>query len=244
MSNVVPKHIAIIMDGNGRWAKLQGFSTRIRGHEIGVTALRNSATYASEIGVKFLTVYAFSEENWGRPKSEIDALMSILVRSLNKELDTLQKNGIRLNSIGNIDSLPKKCRKELKETIQATSSNKSMTLTLALSYGGRQEIIHAAKKIAKKVLDGNLQIEDISDDVFSQELSTYNLPDPDLMIRTSGEQRISNFLIWQSSYTELVFLPVLWPDFSSIHMEAAITEYHERQRRWRKTTEQLKDSKS
>ena len=239
MNNPIPKHIAIIMDGNGRWAKVQGFKTRIRGHEIGVTALRNAATHASEIGVKYLTVYAFSEENWSRPKSEIDALMSILVRSLSNELETLQKNGIRLNAIGNLDSLPRKCNKELQETIKATSANNLMTLTLALSYGSRQEILIATKSIVNKVLDGRLKIDDINDISFSKELSTYDLPDPELMIRTSGEQRISNFLLWQSSYTELVFLPVLWPDFSRVHLEDAISQYQKRNRRLGKTSDQI-----
>lgn len=239
MNNPIPKHIAIIMDGNGRWAKIQGFKTRIRGHEIGVTALRNAATHASEIGVKYLTVYAFSEENWSRPKSEIDALMSILVRSLSNELETLQKNGIRLNAIGNLDSLPRKCNKELQETIKATSANNMMTLTLALSYGSRQEILIATKSIVNKVLDGRLKIDDINDISFSKELSTYDLPDPELMIRTSGEQRISNFLLWQSSYAELVFLPVLWPDFSRVHLEDAISQYQKRQRRLGKTSDQI-----
>ena len=239
MKNPIPKHIAIIMDGNGRWAKVQGFKTRIRGHEIGVTALRNAATHASEIGVKYLTVYAFSEENWSRPKSEIDALMSILVRSLSNELETLQKNGIRLNAIGNLDSLPRKCNKELQETIKATSANNLMTLTLALSYGSRQEILIATKSIVNKVLDGRLKIDDINDISFSKELSTYDLPDPELMIRTSGEQRISNFLLWQSSYAELVFLPVLWPDFSRVHLEDAISQYQKRNRRLGKTSDQI-----
>jgi|TARA_B110000483_G_scaffold43063_2_gene53696 undecaprenyl diphosphate synthase len=239
MNNPIPKHIAIIMDGNGRWAKIQGFKTRIRGHEIGVTALRNAATHASEIGVKYLTVYAFSEENWSRPKSEIDALMSILVRSLSNELETLQKNGIRLNAIGNLDSLPRKCNKELQETIKATSANNLMTLTLALSYGSRQEILIATKSIVNKVLDGRLKIDDINDISFSKELSTYDLPDPELMIRTSGEQRISNFLLWQSSYAELVFLPVLWPDFSRVHLEDAISQYQKRNRRLGKTSDQI-----
>ena len=239
MNNPIPKHIAIIMDGNGRWAKIQGFKTRIRGHEIGVTALRNAATHASEIGVKYLTVYAFSEENWSRPKSEIDALMSILVRSLSNELETLQKNGIRLNAIGNLDSLPRKCNKELQETIKATSANNMMTLTLALSYGSRQEILIATKSIVNKVLDGRLKIDDINDISFSKELSTYDLPDPELMIRTSGEQRISNFLLWQSSYAELVFLPVLWPDFSRVHLEDAISQYQKRNRRLGKTSDQI-----
>jgi|TARA_B110000444_G_scaffold254343_1_gene286679 undecaprenyl diphosphate synthase len=239
MNNPIPKHIAIIMDGNGRWAKVQGFKTRIRGHEIGVTALRNAATHASEIGVKYLTVYAFSEENWSRPKSEIDALMSILVRSLSNELETLQKNGIRLNAIGNLDSLPRKCNKELQETIKATSANNLMTLTLALSYGSRQEILIATKSIVNKVLDGRLKIDDINDISFSKELSTYDLPDPELMIRTSGEQRISNFLLWQSSYAELVFLPVLWPDFSRVHLEDAISQYQKRNRRLGKTSDQI-----
>ena len=239
MNNPIPKHIAIIMDGNGRWAKLQGFKTRIRGHEIGVTALRNTATHASEMGIKYLTVYAFSEENWSRPKSEIDALMSILVRSLSSELETLQQNGIRLNAIGNLDNLPRNCKKELQETIKATSSNNTMTLTLALSYGSRQEILMATKNIAKQVLEGTLKINQINDISFSKELSTYGLPDPELMIRTSGEQRISNFLLWQSSYAELVFLPVLWPDFSRVHLEDAISQYQNRERRMGKTSDQI-----
>jgi undecaprenyl diphosphate synthase len=239
MNNPIPEHIAIIMDGNGRWAKLQGFKTRIRGHEIGVTALRNTATHASEMGIKYLTVYAFSEENWSRPKSEIDALMSILVRSLSSELETLQQNGIRLNAIGNLDNLPRNCKRELQETIKATSSNNRMVLTLALSYGSRQEILTATKNIAKQVLEGTLKIDEINDIVFSRELSTYSLPDPDLMIRTSGEQRISNFLLWQSSYAELVFLPVLWPDFSRVHLEDAISQYQNRERRKGKTSDQI-----
>jgi len=239
MNNLIPKHIAIIMDGNGRWAKLQGFKTRIRGHEIGVTALRNTATHASEMGIKYLTVYAFSEENWSRPKSEIDALMSILIRSLSSELETLQKNGIRLNAIGNLDNLPRNCKKELQETIKATSSNNTMTLTLALSYGSRQEILVATKNIAKQVLEGTLKINEINDISFSKELSTCGLPDPELMIRTSGEQRISNFLLWQSSYAELVFLPVLWPDFSKEHLEDAILQYQNRERRMGKTSDQI-----
>ena len=239
MNNPIPKHIAIIMDGNGRWAKLQGFKTRIRGHEIGVTALRNTATHASEMGIKYLTVYAFSEENWSRPKSEIDALMSILVSSLSSELETLQQNGIRLNAIGNLDNLPRNCKKELQETIKATSSNNTMTLTLALSYGSRQEILMATKNIAKQVLEGTLKINQINDISFSKELSTYGLPDPELMIRTSGEQRISNFLLWQSSYAELVFLPVLWPDFSRVHLEDAISQYQKRNRRLGKTSDQI-----
>ncbi len=239
MNNLIPKHIAIIMDGNGRWAKLQGFKTRIRGHEIGVTALRNTATHASEMGIKYLTVYAFSEENWSRPKSEIDALMSILIRSLSSELETLQKNGIRLNAIGNLDNLPRNCKKELQETIKATSSNNTMTLTLALSYGSRQEILIATKNIAKQVLEGTLKINEINDISFSKELSTCGLPDPELMIRTSGEQRISNFLLWQISYAELVFLPVLWPDFSKEHLEDAISQYQNRERRMGKTSDQI-----
>jgi undecaprenyl diphosphate synthase len=239
MNNPIPEHIAIIMDGNGRWAKLQGFKTRIRGHEIGVTALRNAATHASEMGIKYLTVFAFSEENWSRPKSEIDALMSILVRSLSSELETLQQNGIRLNAIGNLDNLPRNCKRELQETIKATSSNNRMVLTLALSYGSRQEILTATKNIAKQVLEGTLKIDEINDIIFSRELSTYSLPDPELMIRTSGEQRISNFLLWQSSYAELVFLPVLWPDFSRVHLEDAISQYQNRERRKGKTSDQI-----
>ena len=239
MKNLVPSHIAIIMDGNGRWAKNQGFKTRIRGHEVGVDALRNAAKYASKIGVKFLTVYAFSQENWRRPKTEVDALMSILVSSLNNEVQTLQENGIQLNAIGNKESLPKKCRTELNEAIQATASNNKMTLTLALSYSSRQEITSATKTIAKKIINGEISIDEINENMFSDELSTSKMPDPELLIRTSGEKRISNFLLWQISYTELVFLNVLWPDFSDEHFEEAILEFNNRQRRLGMTSEQI-----
>ena len=239
MKNFIPNHVAIIMDGNGRWAKKQGFKTRIRGHEFGVDALRNASKYASKIGVKFLTVYAFSQENWSRPKTEVDALMSILVSSLNNEVQTLQENGIRLNAIGDIESLPKKCQIELEEVILATTSNDKMTLILALSYGSRQEIINATKKIAKKTKNGEIRIDDINENIFSEELSTCKIPDPELLIRTSGEKRISNFLLWQISYTELVFLNVLWPDFSDEDFKEAILEFNNRQRRLGKTSEQI-----
>ena len=236
----LPKHIAIIMDGNGRWAKQQGFMTRVRGHEVGVAALRRSATAAAELGIQYLTVYAFSEENWSRPKSEVNALMRILVNSLKKELDTLQEHNIRLNAIGNLEDLPKDCHKELKEVMHATSNNDRMVLTLALSYGSRQEMIRATQQLAEMARQGKIQPEDITAEDFASALYTKGLPDPDLLIRTSGEQRISNFLLWQISYAELVFSPVLWPDFSKEDLEQAIAQYQKRERRMGKTSEQLK----
>lgn len=236
----LPKHIAIIMDGNGRWAKEQGFMTRVKGHEVGVAALRRSATAAAELGIQYLTVYAFSEENWARPKSEVNALMRILVNSLKKELDTLQEHNIRLNAIGNLSDLPKDCREELKEVMHATSNNDRMVLTLALSYGSRQEMLRATQQLAEMAQRGQIQPEDITAEDFAAALYTKGMPDPDLLIRTSGEQRISNFLLWQISYAELVFSPVLWPDFSKEDLEQAIAQYQKRERRMGKTSEQLK----
>ncbi len=237
----LPTHIAIIMDGNGRWAKMQGFRTRIRGHEVGVEALRRTAKSCAELGIKYLTVYAFSEENWARPKAEVDALMRILVSSLRKELPTLMKHGIQLQAMGTLDLLPKSAQRELQEVKNATAANSTIVLTLALSYGSRQEILHATKTLAQEVLEGKRDIESIDEAVFGQALYTHSMPDPDLVIRTSGEHRISNFLLWQISYAELIFMPVLWPDFSKEHLEEALAHFAARERRLGKTSEQLNE---
>ena len=235
----IPQHVAIIMDGNGRWAKKRGFATRVRGHEIGVEALRRAATGAAELGIRYLTVYAFSEENWQRPKAEVDALMNILMTSLSKELPVLQENGIRLHAIGNLDALPSKARRQLDATLKATAGNERMVLTLALSYGSRQEILGAVQQIARQAANGELQPEALTEADIAQALWTHDLPDPELVIRTSGEQRISNFLLWQISYAEFVFLPVLWPDFSKEDLVEALEQYAGRERRLGKTSEQL-----
>lgn len=233
-----PQHVAIIMDGNGRWAKKKGFLRAI-GHENGVDALRNAATTCAELGVPYLTVYAFSSENWNRPKKEVNALMSLLVSSLKKELKTLEKNDIRLNAIGNLESLPSKIQKELKEVMDKTATHKHMTLTLALSYGSHEEITAATREIAQKVKDGALKIEDISAETISTHLYTSNMPNPDLLIRTSGETRISNFMMWQIAYSELYFSNKLWPDFNSEDFYEALLNYQNRERRFGKISEQI-----
>ena len=228
----IPQHVAIIMDGNGRWAKKQGFATRVRGHELGVEALRRASTGAAELGIRFLTVYAFSEENWQRPKAEVDALMNILMTSLSKELPVLQENGIRLHAIGNLDALPSKARKQLDATREATAGNTRMVLTLALSYGSRQELTSAVRVLAEKAVRGELQAQSISERDVAQALWTHDLPDPELVIRTSGEQRISNFLLWQLAYAELHITDVLWPDFDQQALVAALLDYQGRQSRF------------
>lgn len=234
----LPQHIAIIMDGNGRWAKGLG-KLRVFGHKNGVSAVREVLEGAIEVGVKHLTLYAFSSENWNRPKLEVQALMELLINSLNKELPTFQNNGVRVKAIGSIDSLPNNCQNTLANTIELTKNNTTCVLTLALSYGSRNEIIEATKKIAQRVAAGELKVEDINDDLFSASLQTDGTPDPDLMIRTSGEQRISNFLLWQLAYTELWFSPKLWPDFTREDLFGAILDFQNRERRFGKTSEQL-----
>lgn len=234
----VPRHVAIIMDGNGRWAKKKGYMRAI-GHENGVDALRNIATAAAEIGVKHLTVYAFSSENWKRPKSEINALMTLLVSSLRKELKTLNDNDIRLCAIGQIDTLPTKCHRELQEVMRLTANHSHMDLVLALSYGSRQELIQAAQSLARQVQQGNLAAEDISEQTLEQALYTKDFPNPDLLIRTSGEYRISNYLLWQIAYSELYFTNTLWPDFSKEDFYEAILSYQNRERRYGKISEQI-----
>lgn len=234
----LPQHIAIIMDGNGRWAKGLG-KLRVFGHKNGVSAVREVLEGAIELGIPYLTLYAFSSENWNRPKLEVRALMELLISSLNKELVTFQKNGVKLNAIGNLAELPKNTQKTLNDTIEATKENVKCTLTLALSYGSRVEILDATKKIARQLALGTLKEEDITEGLFSQNLYTADLPDPDLMIRTSGEQRISNYLLWQMAYTELWFSPKMWPEFSRNDLFEAIFDYQSRERRFGKTSEQL-----
>ncbi len=234
----LPKHIAIIMDGNGRWAKGKG-KFRIFGHQNGVKAVHQVTEACAELGVKFLTLYAFSTENWSRPKSEIDALMELLVSTIRKETPTLMKNNIRLESIGNIEDLPAKCRKELVEAKNETVQNTGMTLVLALSYSSKWDIINAVKQIANDVQKGLLNAEAISDATLDSYLSTKDLPHPEMMIRTSGEQRISNFLLWELAYSELFFSPKLWPDFTKEDLYEAIISYQSRERRFGKISEQL-----
>ncbi|GAA4314175.1 isoprenyl transferase [Pontixanthobacter gangjinensis] len=234
----LPKHIAIIMDGNGRWAKQKGF-LRASGHKEGTKAVRDVVEGCAEIGVENLTLYAFSTENWNRPKLEVDTLMKLLVSSLKKEIKTLEDNDIRLNSIGNISNLPKKARTELLDVINKTSGNKRMTLTLALSYGSREEINSCITQIATKVKSGELSPDAVDESVINEHLYTRNLPDVDLLIRTSGEQRISNFLLWQIAYAELYFTKILWPDYRKEDLFEAIYNYQNRERRFGKTSEQL-----
>jgi undecaprenyl diphosphate synthase len=208
---------------------------------VGVEALRRTAQSCAELGIRFLTVYAFSEENWSRPKTEVDALMRILVSSLSKELPTLMQHGIQLQAIGKLDQLPKSAQRELNEVKAATAGNARLVLTLALSYGSRQEMLGAAQTLAREVSEGKRSVESIDEAAFSNALYTQGMPDPDLVIRTSGEQRISNYLLWQISYAELIFMPVLWPDFSREHLEEALAQYASRERRMGKTSEQLNE---
>ena len=236
----VPQHIAIIMDGNGRWAKQKG-QPRVFGHKNGVTSVRESIEGCGELGVRFLTLYAFSTENWNRPKIEVKTLMSLLVSTLRDELKTLQKNNIRLLTIGNISSLPEKAQKELKEVIEKTKNNDALTLTLALSYGSREEIVNVIKKITKNVVNNTLEIEEIDEKIINNHLYTFSLPDVDFLIRTSGEKRISNFLLWQIAYAELYFTNTLWPDFRKKNLFEAIAEYQNRERRFGKISEQIEE---
>jgi len=235
----VPQHVAIIMDGNGRWAKEKG-ELRTFGHSNGVESVREALVAATEIGVKYLTLYAFSTENWNRPKQEVDALMDLLVNTISNEIDTLNKNKVRLHAIGNLDNLPDQCRGELQKAIDETAKNDRINLVLALSYSSRWEIVNATQKISKEVSSGNLALEDITEDTFNSYLSTKKIPDPELLIRTSGETRISNFLLWQLAYTELYFLGTFWPDFKKDHFYQAIVDYQNRERRFGKVSEQIK----
>jgi undecaprenyl diphosphate synthase len=234
----LPKHLAIIMDGNGRWAKQKGM-LRVFGHENGTKAVRETVECCARLGIENLTLYAFSTENWNRPKMEVDTLMKLLVSSLKKELPTLQENNIKLITIGNTHQLPDSARKQLEEVIELTKNNTRMTLTLALSYGSREEIISAVKAISQKVKNSILAAEDINESTINEHLYTHSLPDVDLVIRTSGEQRISNFLLWQIAYAEFYFTDVLWPDFREKDLHEAIISYQKRERRFGKTSEQI-----
>ena len=227
------------MDGNGRWAKQKGL-LRALGHENGTKSVRSTVECCAKLGIENLTLYAFSTENWSRPKLEVDTLMKLLVHSLKNELKTLQENNIKLNSIGNLDMLPKSIQKELNEVITLTKNNSKTTLTLALSYGSREEMINAIKKISDKVKNNIISIDTIDESIINEHLYTHNLPDVDLLIRTSGEHRISNFLLWQIAYAELFFTDVLWPDFTEEHLYEAIISYQKRERRFGKTSEQIK----
>jgi len=238
--NNLPKHIAIIMDGNGRWAKQQG-KARVFGHKNGVQSVREVTEAGAELGIEYMTLYAFSTENWNRPKFEITALMTLLVSTIRKEIATLNKNQIRLQTIGNINMLPKAAQKELLEAIESTKNNTRMTLILALSYSSKWEILEAVKDIARQAVNGEIAISDIDEDSIKHALSTKDFPDPELMIRTSGESRISNFLLWQLAYAELFFTPVFWPDFRKRHFYEAILNFQNRERRFGMTSEQITD---
>ena len=237
-NNRIPKHVAVIMDGNGRWAQQKG-EMRIFGHTNGVNSVREALTAAGEIGVEYLTLYAFSTENWNRPKEEIAALMDLLVQSIYNEVDELNKKGVRLRTIGDVDILPSSCQTALKDAIERTKNNNRVTLILALSYSSRWEISKAVQKMANQVIKGKLNPDAINEELISSYLSTVDYPDPELLIRTSGENRVSNFLMWQMAYTELYFTETLWPDFKKEHFYKAIQDYQSRERRFGKTSEQI-----
>ncbi len=235
----LPLHVAVIMDGNGRWAYGQG-KERVFGHKNGVSAVRNTVEACAEIGVKFLTLYTFSTENWNRPKNEVDALMQLLVLTIRSETETLIKNDIRLTTIGDLSVLPGNCIDQLNEAIEITRNNKRMTLTLALSYSSRWEIVTAVQDIVKDAIENKVKVEDISEQYFSSMLQTREMPDPELIIRTSGEYRISNFLLWQIAYAEFHFTNKLWPDFDKDDLYTAILDFQSRERRFGKTSDQIK----
>jgi len=234
----LPQHIAIIMDGNGRWAKQHG-QPRVFGHHNGVKSVRETTEAAAEIGIKYLTLYAFSTENWGRPKYEVDALMTLLVDTLHKEIATLNKNNIRLQAIGDLSKLPSSTYRALLDGIANTSTNTHMTLVLALNYSAKWEILEATRQMAALVKDGKLELDQIDEATFANALSTRGIPDPELLIRTSGENRLSNFLLWQLAYAEFHFTPTMWPDFRKDHLFQAIIDFQNRERRFGKISEQV-----
>ncbi len=236
--NKVPSHIAVIMDGNGRWANARG-EHRFVGHQHGVMAVKRTLEACAEIGVKYLTLYAFSTENWNRPKDEVDALMELMVEAIVDEVDSLTEQGVRLLAIGNLEMLPRKVRNMLQTAIDRTSFNTRISLVLALSYSSRWEIVDAAKKIGQSIKNGNLEIDDIDDNLFTSFLTTKGIPDPELLIRTSGEYRLSNFLLWQMAYTEFYFMDKFWPDFQKEDLYLAVSNFQNRERRFGKTSEQL-----
>lgn len=234
----IPRHVAVIMDGNGRWAKGRG-AARLFGHKNAIKAVRDITEGAAELGIEFLTLYAFSTENWKRPKLEVRGLMELLVATIKGEVGTLNKNNVRLQTIGDIKNLPGNCERQLEEAMEITKGNTGLTLVLALNYGGRSELIEAAKKMAVDVASGEVDVTKIDETIFSEYLDTKNIPDPELLIRTSGEMRISNFLLWQVAYSELFFTDVLWPDFGKGDLYEAIVSYQKRERRFGKISEQL-----
>ncbi len=234
----LPQHVAIIMDGNGRWAKQRG-EERVFGHQNGVESVRQVTEAAAELGVKYLTLYAFSTENWNRPKEEVQALMALLVQTVHGEIGTLNKNNVRLQAIGNLELMAESTHIHLQSAIQETATNTGLTLVLALSYSGRWDIVEAAKHIAVQLAGKTIGLQDITDTLFSKHLSTGAIPDPELLIRTSGESRISNFLLWQLAYTELYFTPTLWPDFRKSDFYEAILDFQQRERRFGRTGDQL-----
>ncbi|MBI1836586.1 MAG: isoprenyl transferase [Flavobacteriia bacterium] len=236
--NNTPEHVAIIMDGNGRWAKKQG-QIRLYGHNFGVESVREVLKAAKEMKIKYLTLYAFSTENWNRPKEEVEGLMDLLIRTIAGEVDELNEGGVRLMSIGNIEGLPEGCREELKKAQTITSKNKEINLVLALNYSSRWEITNAVHEIAAKIESGELKANDVNELTITNFLSTNSIPDPELLIRTSGEHRISNFLLWQIAYTELYFTEVLWPDFKKEDFYKAILDYQSRERRFGMVSEQI-----
>ncbi|MBH8559210.1 isoprenyl transferase [Hymenobacter negativus] len=234
----IPAHVAVIMDGNGRWAKQRG-GLRVFGHQSAITAVRETVEEAAELGVRYLTLYAFSTENWNRPALEVMALMQLLVHTIRQETATLLKNSIRLEAIGDLTTLPKTCQRELAEAMELTKDGSRMTLVLALSYSGRWDLTQAAKRMADDVATGKLQPSQVTEAIVASYLVTAKMPDPELLIRTSGEQRISNFLLWQLAYTELYITDLLWPDFRKEHFQEAIRAYQRRERRFGKTSEQI-----
>ena len=234
----IPAHVAVIMDGNGRWAKQRG-GLRVFGHQSAITAVRETVEEAAQLGVRYLTLYAFSTENWNRPKLEVMALMQLLVHTIRQETATLLKNSIRLEAIGDISTLPSNCQRELAESMELTKDGNRMTLVLALSYSGRWDLTQAAKRMAIDVANGQLRPADVTEATVESYLVTAKMPDPELLIRTSGEQRISNFLLWQLAYTELYITDLLWPDFRKEHFQEAIRAYQRRERRFGKTSEQI-----
>uniref|UniRef100_A0A832G1X4 Isoprenyl transferase n=1 Tax=Ignavibacterium album TaxID=591197 RepID=A0A832G1X4_9BACT len=238
-SGEIPKHIAIIMDGNGRWAKKRGLP-RVAGHKRGVDTVKDIVEACAEIGVKYLTLYTFSTENWKRPKEEVSTLMRLLLNSLKDRVDELCENDIKLTTIGDTDALPYEVQKQLKADIERTKNNKKMVLNLALSYSGRWEILEAVKKISRAVEKGDIKADEINEQLFSKFLTTKDLPDPDLVIRTSGEFRVSNFLLWQIAYSEFVITDIYWPDFNRHHLYESIRAFQKRERRFGKVSEQIK----
>lgn len=239
----IPAHVAVIMDGNGRWAKQRG-GLRVFGHQSAITAVRETVEAAAECGVRYLTLYAFSTENWNRPALEVMALMQLLVHTIRQETATLLKNDIRLEAIGDISTLPKNCQRELSEAMELTQAGSRMTLVLALSYSGRWDLTQAARRLAEDVAAGVVKPADVTESTMAGYLVTANMPDPELLIRTSGEQRISNFLLWQLAYTELYITDLLWPDFRREHFQEALQAYQQRERRFGKTSEQIASPKS